>query len=278
MLWYEILLLIIAILLFFVLLIAVILFIMLLPGNRKKVKNFDWLLARPIAHRGYHNGQKDCPENSKAAYQKAIDRNYNIEIDIHVTLDNQIVVFHDDNVERMTGVNKLIKDMTLEEIKQLRLQGGEESIMTLPEFLDLVHDQVGVLIEFKNSQGGKLEKYAWPILEKYNGRWVMQAFQPDSLKWFKQNQPSIPRGQLCFNYMGTKNPWLRKFLYTYLFSNFIGRPNFISYNWPGCKYKTIKLLRKMHAPLLVWTIQNEEVYNQVKDKCDNVIFENLELK
>ena len=175
-------------------------------------------------------------------------------------------------------VNKLIKDMTLEEIKQLRLQDGEESIMTLPEFLDLVHDQVGVLIEFKNSQGGKLEKYAWPILEKYNGRWVMQAFQPDSLKWFKQNQPSIPRGQLCFNYMGTKNPWLRKFLYTYLFSNFIGRPNFISYNWPGCKYKTIKLLRKMHAPLLVWTVQNEEVYNQVKDKCDNVIFENLELK
>ena len=77
--------------------------------------------------------------------------------------------------------------------------------------------------------------------------------------------------------MGTKNPWLRKFLYTYLFSNFIGRPNFISYNWPGRNYYTVKVLRNLKAPLLVWTIQNDEVYQQVKNECDNVIFENLDL-
>ncbi len=71
--------------------------------------------------------------------------------------------------------------------------------------------------------------------------------------------------------------WIKKFLYTNLFSNFIGRPHFISYNWPGRNYYTVKVLRNLGAKLLVWSILNEDVYNQVKDECDNVIFENLDL-
>ena len=150
--------------------------------------------------------------------------------------------------------------------------------MELQEFLDLVHDQVGLLIEFKNSLNGKLEEAAYPILKNYKGRYVMQAFDPYSLKWFKKNAPEVPRGQLCFNYMGNKQiKWIRRFIFTNLFSNFIGRPHFISYNWPGRNYYTVKVLRNLKAPLLVWTIQNDEVYQQVKNECDNVIFENLDL-
>lgn len=261
------------------LIIMLILFIMLLPGRKhKNLMKFDWLFEKPIAHRGYHQGNKEVPENSRISFIKAIEKGYNIEIDLNVTKDDKVVVFHDGEATRMCGVDRNLVDMTLEEIKQLRLQGGEEQVMELQEFLDLVNDQVGLLIEFKGSYNGKLERAAYPILKQYNGRYVMQAFQPESLRWFKKNAPEVPRGQLCFNYMPNKKiPWLRRFLFTNLFSNFIGRPHFISYNYPGRKFYTVRVLRSMGAKLLVWTIRNEQDYNAVKDECDNVIFENLDL-
>lgn len=262
-----------------VLLTMAILFIMLLPGKKtKQLKDFSWLTERPIAHRGYHMGNKEVPENSKIAFIRAIEKKYHIEIDLNLTKDNKIVVFHDGDLNRMCGVNQTIRSLTLEELKQIPLMNGEEFMMELQEFLDLVNDQVGLLIEFKDSFDGKLEEAAYPILKQYQGRYVMQAFSPESLKWFKKNAPEVPRGQLCFNYMPNKKiKWLRRFLFTNLFSNFIGRPHFISYNWPGRKFYTVKVLRSLKAPLLVWTIQNDEVYQQVKDECDNVIFENLDL-
>lgn len=82
--------------------------------------NFQWLFARPIAHRGLHN--EEFPENSMPAYQLAIDNNFNIEIDVHVTKDGHVVVFHDDNLKRVCGIDKLVKDCTLEELKNIRSQ------------------------------------------------------------------------------------------------------------------------------------------------------------
>lgn len=255
------------------------LFLMLLPGRKSKVKNFEWLFERPIAHRGYHKGNKEVPENSKAAYLAAIEKGYHIEIDVHLTKDNKVVIFHDGDLNRMCGVDKKVFESTYEELLQYPLMGGQEKMMELQEFLDLVNDQVGVLIEFKDDfLDGRLERSAYEILKNYKGRYVMQSFFPYSLRWFKKNAPEVARGQLCFNYMKNKKmKWIKKFLYTNLFSNFIGRPHFISYNWPGRNYYTVKVLRNLGAKLLVWSILNEDVYNQVKDECDNVIFENLDL-
>ncbi len=276
----EILLIIFGSILGLLLVVYFIFFLMLLPGRKsKKLMKFDWLFEKPIAHRGYHKGNQEVPENSKIAFQRAIDKGYNIEIDLNITKDNRVVVIHDGTLDRMCGTkNVRIRDLTLAEVKQYRLMGGEQEIMELQEFLDFVDDRAGLLIEMKDSFDGELEKAALPILRAYKGRYVMQAFSPFSLKWFKKNAPEIPRGQLCFNYMSNKGmKWHRRFLYTYLFSNFIGRPHFISYCWPGAEQYTNRLLRKMGAKLLVWTVVNEDIYNKVKDHCDNVIFENLDL-
>ncbi len=276
----EILLIVFGVCIGFVLLLFLSLFLMLLPGRKsKKLKKFDWLFEKPIAHRGYHLGNKEVPENSKIAFQRAIDKGYHIEIDLNVTKDNKVVVIHDGTLDRMCGVkNVVINDLTLKEVKQYRLMDGEQQIMELQEFLDFVDDRVGLLIEIKDSYNGKLEAAALPILRAYKGRYVIQAFSPFSLKWFKKNAPEIPRGQLCFNYMSNKKmKWHRRFLYTNLFSNFIGRPHFTSYCWPGAEQYTNRVLRKLGAKLLVWTVTNQEIYDKVKDHCDNVIFENLDL-
>ena len=77
--------------------------------------DYQWLFERPIAHRGLHDAE--LPENSIPAFQKAIDCGFNIEIDVHLTLDGHLVVFHDDNLKRVCGVDKLVKICTLEELK-----------------------------------------------------------------------------------------------------------------------------------------------------------------
>ena len=84
-------------------------------------KNLEFLKDNIFAHRGYHLEKYNVPENSLKSFEKAIQKGYGIEIDLHLLKDGNIVVFHDDNTERMTVVNKLLKDCKYEDIKELRL-------------------------------------------------------------------------------------------------------------------------------------------------------------
>ena len=72
-----------------------------------------------IAHRGVHNNI-DIPENSLLAFKEAIKNNLAIELDVQLTKDNVLVVFHDNNLERMTKVNKNICNLTYNELKNIK--------------------------------------------------------------------------------------------------------------------------------------------------------------
>ncbi|MDR0831933.1 MAG: hypothetical protein LBM99_03435, partial [Bacillales bacterium] len=78
----------------------------------------SFLLDNFIAHRGLHNQniEKDknklLPENSLGAFQEAINKNYLIELDVHLLKDGTVVVFHDFNLKRMCGVDLIIEDLT----------------------------------------------------------------------------------------------------------------------------------------------------------------------
>ena len=86
-----------------------------------RISEKSWIVTKPIAHRGLHD--EFLPENSKAAYENAIENGYPIEMDIQLTKDGELVCFHDDNMVRMTGVDALVCDKTLAEIKEMRLAG-----------------------------------------------------------------------------------------------------------------------------------------------------------
>ncbi len=106
------------------------------------------MVAIPVAHRGFHG--PGVPENSCAAFHAAIRNGYTIELDIHATKDDVLVVFHDDNLVRMTSYNKTIEDCTFTEIQDLVLDSTDEKIPALAEVLDSVNGQVGLLIEIKH--------------------------------------------------------------------------------------------------------------------------------
>ena len=230
----------------------------------KARNNIDFLLQKPIAHRGLHNAAKNIPENSFSAFKAAIIKGYPIELDLHLLKDGNVVVFHDDNLNRLTGVDKNLKDCTLTDLPKLK---DHSKIPTLQQILDLVAGKVPLLIEFKtDAPKFALERAALPILQSYQGAFAVQSFSPQSLHFFKQNAPTIPRGQLI-----SQTPHQNTILAHYTFKhldNFYTRPDFIAANVKQLPLNT-------ELPVLAWTIRDQQSVNQAKTCASNLICEQI---
>lgn len=238
-------------------------------------RDINFLKQNLIAHRGYWDFKNNIPENSLLAFQKAIDNNYIIELDVHILKDNKIIVFHDDNLKRMTGIDKDLKDMYYEDIKELKLNNTTEKIPLLDDVLKLVDGKVPIIIELKNDiKCGILEKEIIKILKKYNGKYAIKSFNPFSINYFRKNFPDAIRGQLSSNFKYKKmNTFKRIFLSNMLY-NYISKPDFISYDIKSLPNKKIKKLRK-NKLILGWTIKTEEDLKKAQLYCDNYICENI---
>ena len=117
-------------------------------GEAISEDKISWIKETPIAHRGLHT--KDIPENSLSAFENALKNNYAIELDVQFTKDKEVVVFHDENLKRMTNDTRNIEDVNYDELKNLRLGNTNEIIPTLEEVLELVDSKVAILIEIKD--------------------------------------------------------------------------------------------------------------------------------
>ena len=109
---------------------------------------WDLLFHPPVAHRGLWN-HDGAPENSLAAFQLACEAGYGIELDVQLTSDGEAVVFHDDDLKRMTGVEGRVRDRTAADLAELRLAGTDEPIPTLLETMALVGRRAMVHVELK---------------------------------------------------------------------------------------------------------------------------------
>ena len=229
----------------------------------------SWIVNKPIAHRGLHN--KSIPENSFLAFNCAVQGGYPIEIDVHLSKDNEVVIFHDRNLKRMTGVDGLIDNFTLKEIKKLKLNNSNESIPTLKELLELVKGKVPILIEIKGiTRGGRLEGATYNLLKNYDGEYAIQSFNPFSVRWFKKNAKEVCRGQLSCCFENQRMSKLRKFILKHMLLNSLSKPQFIAYKGGDLLQKNKRITK---LPILAWTVANQEEYNKLKPICDNIIFE-----
>ncbi len=150
-----------------------------------------------IAHRGVHNNKKGIPENSMLAFKKAIDKNYAIEFDIEITKDDILVIHHDDNLLRMTGVNKSVEDLTYSEIKELRLLDTKEIIPTFKELLNLVDGKVFLDIEVKSTKRvSKVVELILKELENYKGKLSLKSFDPKIVNKLKKETNKYKIGLL----------------------------------------------------------------------------------
>lgn len=224
-----------------------------------------------IAHRGFHT--KEIPENSIAAFQNAIKYHYPIELDVHLTKDQQVVVFHDDHLKRMTGIDRFIKDCTYAELQTYSLNGTNEKIPLLKDVLRWVGGQVLLNIEIKYDVKAKnIGPYVAKELDYYNGPFLIQSFDPRILMWFKKHCPNYMRGILVSSYYQQKKNFIDCLLQK-MFFNFMIQPDFISYDVRGLPNPKVDLLRKKGIPVLTWTVRTEQEAAIAKKYADGMIFE-----
>lgn len=232
--------------------------------------NNSWIVKTPIAHRGLHD--INSPENSIAAFENAIKNGYAIELDVRLTDDNEIVVFHDDTLKRMTDTDGYVSNINSSNLNNYFLNKTDETIPTFKQVLDFVAGQVPILIEIKNtSKAGVLEHKLLDMLIEYSGEIAVQSFNPYSLEYFYVNAPDILRGQLSMKFKKEDlSGFLKRFALSRLMMNKISKPHFISYNAEDLPNKHVK---KTKLPVLAWTVKSNDEYDELKDKCNNIIFE-----
>ncbi len=252
----------------------------------KMSKEIEWLFNTPICHRGLHNGG-DIAENSMTAFKKAIEKGYNIEIDVHTSADGNIIVFHDYNLKRVCGVDISPEEINSSELSQYKLNGTEDSIPTLKELLQVIDGKVGLLIEIKYKAGKKYRQVSpkvYELIKDYKGKVAIQSFSPTIVKWFKNNAPEIPRGLLATGYQELKIPSfvksglrsLNRLIGGKVFK--ITDPNFIAYNVMSFPSPTMKRVREGGMPFLTWTVNSEKAVTLAKEWADNVIFERIDIE
>lgn len=229
--------------------------------------------AENFAHRGYHNPPL-IPENSMAAFRRAIENGVGAEFDVHLIADGSLVIFHDDELERMTGVKGQIENYDITNLSRLRLSGTDEHIPTFDEVLDLFEDTgLQLCVEIKPAGGNwrPLTEAVCKRLDSYKGDFIVESFDPRAMMMVRKLRPEWTRGQLVQDFYKTPDgvPPYQAVLLTNLAFNRRVQPDFVAYRfqdkmWPAWKRWT----GKKDVKPVVWTIKSTEEYRAaVKQGC-----------
>lgn len=236
---------------------------------------FDWLFKVPVAHRGLHDDE--LPENSMPAFAAAIEHGFNIEIDVHLSSDGHLVVFHDDNLKRVCGIDKKVKDCTVEELTKTHLYDTEFCIPTFDEFLELVNGQVGILCEIKglNPADTSIAAAVCERVKSYKGDIALQSFNFGAVAYCKKHSDR-PSGQLCTwrNPKGTKRSHLTDFMGK-LWVTKLSDPDFIAYDIRDLDANKYVVKARKKVPVITWTINTPEKLATAHKYADNIIFETI---
>lgn len=229
------------------------------------------------AHRGLYNNDKNIPENSMLAFKRAVEKGYGIEFDLHLTKDGKIVVFHDDTTGRMCKTDLKISKTDYEKLSELKLLETDERIPLFTELLELVDGKVPLLIELKGeNMDATLCDKVIDALKDYKGCFCIESFNPFLLNKIKKSAPDIIRGQLVTPLTRNKDRKKTKaldFCLEHMLTNFMSRPDFISYDKQMDQYPTVKFCRALGALPFVWTVKTEEERYRLSSEGKYSIFE-----
>ncbi|NLV86160.1 MAG: glycerophosphodiester phosphodiesterase [Clostridiales bacterium] len=230
-------------------------------------------VGRNFAHRGLFSPDQFIPENSLSAFELAADSGYGIELDVRLTADDRIVVFHDDSLERVCDVEGSIEDSTWAQLKKLPLYESDEYIPLLSDVLNVVGGRSPIIIEIKPTKRKyELCERLMEFIRSYNGEICVQSFDPKILSWFKKNAPDVLRGQLSqpAGDFGPDVSSVKAFAVGNLLTNFISRPHFVSYKI-GKRPPLVKLCYVLGAMKVAFTAHDPSP----EGANDAVIFEHF---
>ncbi len=246
--------------------------------------DLDWLTARPIAHRGYHDLAAGRVENTLSAVKSAAERNFAIEIDVHLSADGRVYVFHDDRLDRLTTGSGDTAGLTLAELQAIPFKVGQDRIPSLREVLTAVSGHVPLVIEVKSRSDGTrstaLVDAVARELEAYRGPACVMSFDPLIVEDFADRAPELVRGIVADDAEGSDyaalSPEARAEL-AGLGHRERTRPHFVSY-WVKLLPNAVsrKVREDWRLPLITWTIRTDEDRAAAAAYADQITFEGFD--
>lgn len=234
----------------------------------------DPTVLTDYAHRGLHG--KGVPENSMKAFELAVNKGYGIELDVQLSKDRKVIVFHDYSLNRMTGINKKLKDLKEDELNKISLANTDQRIPSFKKVLELVNGTVPLLIELKGEDlNAELCAKVANELYEYKGAYCIESFNPLLIRTIKKYLPDVYCGQLYTNVCRDKNKINPTYAILSLMTfNFLALPDFIAYNKKDRNAFPVKLAVNFHkAPKFVWTVRGDEEIATAKNLKEHAIFE-----
>ena len=261
-----------------IVILIILIYLFLIAPNTSRIDSQKPFEKVYLAHRGLFNNI-DIPENSLLAFKKAQDNGYGMELDVQLTTDNQLVVFHDASLLRMTGIDKNLTDCSFNELQQYNLLNTNHKIPLFKDVLDILKPDTPLVIEIK-SEGPYIEttKQTVELMKQYDRTYSMESFNPNVVKYLRKNNPEIIRGQLAHNYFVYKNGLnlFEQFVLTNLLLNFQTRPDYIAYDIKNMSNLSFKLISKLFkAECVAWTVKTNEDLIKANKYYKCIIFDSF---
>lgn len=251
--------------------------LMLLP--RRGQSGWEKLTDMRYAHRGLHDISQDIPENSMAAFRRALEKGFGAELDVHLMADGKLAVVHDSDLSRVCGKHAIIENLRAEDLKEYPLQGSAETIPLLPDVLKLFEGKTPLIIELKvEHNAAALTDAVMALLQNWKGAYCIESFHPAALLHLKKHYPHVIRGQLSENFLRSKEGgtlgWPVRAILTLLLTSFLTRPDFIAYNYVDRSCPSLRLMKRLYGVHEAgWTIRNRDVLERLEQENVIPIFE-----
>ena len=223
------------------------------------------------------------------AFRLAVRHGFGSELDVHLTLDGRLVVFHDANLLRMTGVHRRIEEMTWQELSEVRLLDTSHRIPLLEEVLDLYTSEkalidrkihLPLIIELKaEGNAPELCRRVMETIDRYPElNYCIESFDPRVVLWLRRHRPDVIRGQLTENFMKSREAvrqWGRLMTLGMwsVAPNILSRPDFIASKFQDRRNLVIRLCHRMGVRQVNWIIRNRSELNTVDREGGLSIFE-----
>jgi glycerophosphoryl diester phosphodiesterase len=242
--------------------------------------SLDWLIRRPIAHRGLHDATHGLIENTAGAMRAAIAADYGIETDVQLSADGEAMVHHDDMLGRLTEGEGRLDSLTAAELKRVPFRNSDEHMMTLGELCDLVGGRVTMLVELKSRFDGdeRLPARVAEVLAGYSGPVAPMSFDPRQLVLLRQKAPRLTRGIVAAKYRphpywDQMPAWLRHSMGT-LVAALTAQPQFVAYGIADLPALAPLFARHvLRMPLLTWAVRTPAERERAQRYADQMIFE-----
>jgi len=227
----------------------------------------DWIKQRPIAHRGLHNSDLGRIENSLSAALEAVRHGYAIEVDLHPSRDRVPMVFHDNQLDRLTSEHGPFRDRTASQLQSIRIGGSSDTIPTLQSLLETVDGRSGLVLELKGMAGeddgfvagvlAALQHYSGPVAIMSFNHWLLAEARalgaPMAVGLTAEGKENLAdmHAQAVRDY----------------------RLDFVSYGIKDLPNRFVTDFRASGKPVITWTVRSSEEATFSNLHADQITFE-----